>query len=175
VPDDDKAPKRSRWTPDGGSGGSGVPRPRFSPWLALPLLLLAFLIFTSWLGNSGTVSLDYSEFVRHVESGHIVGTISIGSSDISGTFKDESGAEHPFSTSLSTNFQSDTEFRDFLDAHDIAYKFTQPNVFAGLLINILPFALVMILIYYFVFKRMGGGANAALNLGRNKVKIYDRK
>jgi hypothetical protein len=37
-------------------------------------------------------------------------------------------------------------------------------VFASLLINILPFALVMILIYYFVFKRMGGGANAALNL-----------
>ncbi len=48
-------------------------------------------------------------------------------------------------------------------------------MFASLLINILPFALVMILIYYFVFKRMGGGANAALNLGRNKVKIYDRK
>ena len=48
-------------------------------------------------------------------------------------------------------------------------------MFTSLLVNILPFALVMVLIYYFVFKRMGGGANAALNLGRNKVKIYDRK
>ena len=42
----------------------------------------------------------------------------------------------------------------------MAYKFTSTRVFASLLINILPFALVMILIYYFVFKRMGGGANA---------------
>ncbi len=29
--------------------------------------------------------------------------------------------------------------------------------------------------YYFLFRRIGGGASSALNLGRNKVKIYDRK
>jgi hypothetical protein len=62
VADDDKTPKRNRWTPEGGSGGSGVPRPRFSPWLALPLLLIAVLIFNSWLGNASTVTLDYSDF-----------------------------------------------------------------------------------------------------------------
>jgi cell division protease FtsH len=178
VADDDKTPKRKSWMPDsgsGGSGGSGVPRPRFSPWLVLPLLLLAFLIFNSWLSNAGTVALNYSQFVTHVENGDLVGTISIGSSDISGTFKDDSGNETPFSTALSPNFQEDTAFTQFLDSHDVSYKFAPPNVFTSLLLSILPFALVMILIYYFVFKRMGGGANAALNLGRNKVKIYDRK
>ncbi|MGZ5298640.1 MAG: ATP-dependent metallopeptidase FtsH/Yme1/Tma family protein, partial [Actinomycetota bacterium] len=175
MADDDKGPKRNRWMPEGGSGGSGVPRPRFSPWLVLPLLLLAFLIFNSWLGNADTVSLDYSQFVTHVEDGDLTGTISIGSSDISGTFKDTNGQDTRFSTSLSPNFQADNAFTTFLDANAVSYKFTPPNVFASLLINILPFALVMILIYYFVFKRMGGGANAALNLGRNKVKIYDRK
>ena len=30
-------------------------------------------------------------------------------------------------------------------------------------------------LYYFLFRRIGGGASSALNLGRNKVKIYDRK
>ncbi|MGZ8652731.1 MAG: ATP-dependent metallopeptidase FtsH/Yme1/Tma family protein, partial [Actinomycetota bacterium] len=175
---DDKTPKRNRWTPDGGSGGpggSGAPRPRFSPWLVLPLLLLAFLVFNTWAGNAGTVKLNYSDFVKHVEAGDLTGTLSIGSTDISGTFKGDGGEETRFSTSLSTNFQSDTEFRDFLDEHDVAYEFTSPSVFTSLLLSILPFALVMVLIYYFVFKRMGGGANAALNLGRNKVKIYDRK
>jgi cell division protease FtsH len=48
-------------------------------------------------------------------------------------------------------------------------------VFLSLLINILPFALIMIGIYWFVFRRMGGGASGALNMGKNKVKIYDRK
>ena len=66
-------------------------------------------------------------------------------------------------------------FTTFLDENNVSYEFTHPSVFTSLLLNILPFALVMVLIYYFVFKRMGGGANAALNLGRNKVKIYDRK
>jgi len=176
VPDDEKkTPKRSRWTPDGGSGGSGVPRPRFSPWLAVPLLFLGLVIFSNWLSNSGTQALDYSQFVKHVEDGDLIGTISIGSSDISGSFKDSNGQEARFSTSLSPNFQADNAFTKFLDDHDIAYKFTPPNVIASLLINILPFALVMILIYYFVFRRMGSGASSALNLGRNKVKIYDRK
>ncbi len=175
MPDDEKGPKRNRWTPDGGSGGSGVPRPRFSPWLVLPLLLLAFLIFTSWLGNTDTVAMEYSQFVEHVKAGDITGTLSIGASDISGTFTDSDGKEQQFSTSLSPNFQADAGFTAFLDENNISYEFTHPSVFTSLLINILPFALVMILIYYFVFKRMGGGANAALNLGRNKVKIYDRK
>ena len=175
MPDDEKGPKRNRWTPDGGSGGSGVPRPRFSPWLVLPLLLLAFLIFTSWLGNTDTVAMEYSQFVEHVKAGDITGTLSIGASDISGTFTDSDGKEQQFSTALSPNFQADAGFTAFLDENNVSYQFTHPSVFTSLLINILPFALVMILIYYFVFKRMGGGANAALNLGRNKVKIYDRK
>ena len=129
--DENKTPKRNRWTPEGGSGGSGVPRPRFSPWLALPLLLIAVLIFNSWLGNASTETLDYSEFVKHVEAGDITGTLSIGSSDITGTFVNAQGDEVAFSTSLSTNFQSDTEFRNFLDENDVAYKFTSPSVFAS--------------------------------------------
>ncbi|HEY7400128.1 MAG TPA: ATP-dependent zinc metalloprotease FtsH, partial [Actinomycetota bacterium] len=42
-------------------------------------------------------------------------------------------------------------------------------------INTVPLLLVMVVIYYFVFRRMGSGASAALNLGKNKVKVYDRK
>jgi cell division protease FtsH len=48
-------------------------------------------------------------------------------------------------------------------------------VLLSLLVNILPFALIMIGIYWFVFRRMGAGASGALNMGKNKVKIYDRK
>ena len=96
VADDDKTPKRNRWTPEGGSGGSGVPRPRFSPWLALPLLLIIVLIFNSWLGNANTKSIDYSTFVQHVENGDLLGTISIGSSDISGEYRDAEGNAQQF-------------------------------------------------------------------------------
>ena len=120
--------------------------------------------------------MDYSEFVKHVEAGDITGTLSIGSSDISGDVPGRGRPGHPLlDVAVHQLPGRHRRSREFLDANDVAYKFTPPSVFASLLINILPFALVMILIYYFVFKRMGGGANAALNLGRNKVKIYDRK
>jgi cell division protease FtsH len=176
VPDNDnKGPKRNRWTPDGGSGGSGTPRPRFSPWLAIPLLFFGLLIFKSWLTSANTTALSYSQFIGHVNDGSLTGTTTIGSSDISGTFKDRNGDIVNFSTVLSANFQTDIAFTQFLDSKHVSYEFSTPNLFTSLLVNILPFALVMILIYYFVFKRMGSGAGAALNMGRNKVKIYDRK
>jgi cell division protease FtsH len=57
----------------------------------------------------------------------------------------------------------------------VQFKFTQPSVLTSLIVNILPFALVMLLVYFFIFRKMGGGAAGALNLGKNKVKVYDRK
>ncbi len=157
-----------------GQGGPGMPRPKFSPWLTIPILLLILIVFNQVVSGVGTTSIDYSRFTQLVESGEITGTISISSSDISGTFQD-GDHETSFTTQLSPNFTADQEFRAYLSSHDVNYKFTPPSVIASLLINILPFALVMLLVYFFIFRRMGGGAAGALNLGKNKVKVYDRK
>ena len=48
-------------------------------------------------------------------------------------------------------------------------------MFISLLINVLPILLLLGLGYFFIFRRMNAGAAGALNLGKNKVKIYDRK
>ena len=65
-----------------------------------------------------------------------------------------------FSTALSPNFQADDRrSRTFLDENNVVRTSSRSRASSpSLLINILPFALVMILIYYFVFQRMGGGA-----------------
>jgi cell division protease FtsH len=159
---------------DGGQGGPAMPRPKFSPWLTIPILLLVLLVFNSVLSSVGTKPIDYSTFAQLVEDGKITGTVTISSSDISGTY-DNNGAQTAFTTQLSPNFTADQPFRDFLDAKGVAYKFTQPSILTSLLINILPFALIMLLVYFFIFRRMGSGAGGALNLGKNKVKVYDRK
>ena len=159
----------------GGDGqGPGMPRPKFSPWLTIPILLLLLIVFNSVISGVGTSSIDYSRFIELVEEDQITGVLTISGSDISGTF-DDGGQDTSFSTQLAPNFNLDTTFTDFLEANGIQYKFTQPSVLTGLLINILPFALVMLLVYFFIFRRMGGGAAGALNLGKNKVKVYDRK
>ncbi|MBA3690401.1 MAG: ATP-dependent metallopeptidase FtsH/Yme1/Tma family protein, partial [Actinobacteria bacterium] len=168
------ADNKRRGLGDGGQNGPGIPRPKFSPWLTIPILLVVLLVFNSVLSNAGTKAIDYSTFAGLVEDGAITGTLTVSSSDIAGTYSDD-GEETAFTTQLSPNFTADQPFRDFLDSNGVSYKFTQPSIVTSLLINILPFALIMLLVYFFIFRRMGSGAGGALNLGKNKVKVYDRK
>jgi cell division protease FtsH len=100
--------------------------------------------------------------------------VKISDSGISGALTTADGTQE-FTTTLSPNVTIDKPFTDFLDENGVKYEFEQPSVLLSLLVNILPFALIMIGIYWFVFRRMGAGASGALNMGKNKVKIYDRK
>ncbi len=159
---------------DGQGGGPGLPRPKFSPWLTIPVLLLLLIVFSSVISNAGTTQLEYSRFTQLVTDGKITGTVTISNTDISGTY-DDNGKDVAFTTQLAPNLQLDSTFTDFLQTNGVQFKFTQPSVLASLLVNILPFVLVMLLVYFFIFRRMGAGAGGALNLGKNKVKVYDRK
>ena len=131
------------------------------------------LLFSSYLNNAGTRQIDLSTFLAYSEQGQIVGTVEISSSSVSGEFKQD-GETTKFNATLPPGYDTST-LTTQLDELKVDYKGVQPSVFTSLILNILPFALVMVLIYYFVFRKMGGGAGSALNLGRNKVKIYDRK
>jgi cell division protease FtsH len=175
--DNDRSPFGRRPGSDG-AGGPGMPKPRFAPWLIIPILLVALLAFNSILSRTTTTSIPYSQFNSAVKAGQIVSSaddpVSISDSQISGKINID-GQTKDFTTPLSPNFQVTQEFTDALDSAGVVYKFEQPSVFVSLLVNILPFLLIMIAIYWFVFRRVGAGAGAALNMGRNKVKIYDRK
>jgi len=174
MPDDNDRNPFSRRS--SGDGGSGTPKPKFAPWLIVPILLVALLLFNSLLSDQGTDSIAYSEFVTAVEEGRIdpETTVKISDSGITGALTADEGPQD-FTTKLSPNVTIDKPFTDFLDDNGVTYEFEQPSVLLSLLVNILPFALIMIGIYWFVFRRMGAGATGALNMGKNKVKIYDRK
>ena len=174
MPDDNDRNPFSRRS--SGDGGSGTPKPKFAPWLIVPILLVALLLFNSLLSDQGTDSIAYSEFVTAVEEGRIdpETTVKISDSGITGALTAAEGPQD-FTTKLSPNVTIDKPFTDFLDDNGVTYEFEQPSVLLSLLVNILPFALIMIGIYWFVFRRMGAGATGALNMGKNKVKIYDRK
>ena len=64
----------------------------------------------------------------------------------------------------------------YLGSKDIDVEMSGPSPWLGLLLNIVPLLLLMGVVYYFLFRRMGaGGAGNPLSMGKNKVKIYDRK
>jgi cell division protease FtsH len=172
MPDNDD---RSPFPRRGGDGGPGAPRPRFAPWLIVPILLVALLVFNNFLSSSQRQKITYNEFISAVEEGRLdpETTVKISDSAITGAITTDEGVQD-FTTTLAPNFQTQ-DLATFLQDNDVNFEFEQPSVFLSLLINILPFALIMIGIYWFVFRRMGAGASGALNMGKNKVKIYDRK
>jgi cell division protease FtsH len=174
MADNDNAPKKSRWPGAPPGGTSGTPRVRFNPWLTIPLMVVVLLLFNGWLTRASTTDITLSKFYSLVDSGQIVGKVTIGASDVSGQYKDPNGQAVNFHATLPPNFQTQDLTTQL---HDQGIEFTggQQSLLTSVLVQTVPFILLMGLLYYFVFRRMSGGASSALNLGRNKVKVYDRK
>ncbi len=177
MPDNNDRNPLSRRPGGDGPGGPNVPRPRGSSWLAIAAIaLLGIFLFKGLMTTTGTEQINYTQFIDAVNNDKIAPNtvVKISDSSISGTMIDDQGQQKNFTTTVSPNFQVDT-LVDSLVEKGIQVDLTQPSVFLSLLLNILPFVLIMGLLYFFVFRRMNAGAAGALNMGRNKVKIYDRK
>jgi cell division protease FtsH len=177
--DNDRSPFGRRPNADPG-GGSGAPKPRFAPWLVVPIILVALLLFNSVLSRTNTNKIQFSEFQTAVADGKIVSDndnpVRISDNQISGQIQTDEGIKD-FTTPLSPNVlvSPGGEFTNSLEEAGIVYSFEQPSVLLSVILNFLPFLLIMFAVYWFVFRRMGSGATGALNMGKNKVKIYDRK
>jgi cell division protease FtsH len=169
--------RKGRWPGfDLGSGGGDGDSPRkvrTSPLLYL-LGFFAIALLLSRLLATDT-SIPFSTFLQKVESQDITGTVQIGVTDVSGTFRDASGQEVPFTAALPPNYDP-APLVDQLREAGIPFDGQQPNgLLQFLFTTLLPTLLLFGILWFFLFRRMGGGAGAALNLGKNKVKIYDRK
>ncbi len=178
MPDDNDRNPFSRRSGGDGPNGPATPRPRTSSWLAIAILaLVGIFLLQGLFQRQNTDKISYSAFQTAVTDGKIdPGTpVKVSDSSISGVIKQSDGTLQNFTTSLSPNFQIDTAFTDLLAQHNVDYQFETPSVIGQLLASVLPILLLMGALYWFVFRRMNAGAAGALNMGKNKVKIYDRK
>ena len=178
MPDNNDRSPFGRRTGNNSDGSSppGLGRPRTSSWVAIALLAVLALFLFKGFGGS-TKQISFSDFQAAVTNGKIVPntTVEISDSSISGTMIDDQGNQVKFTTGNNSSLTIDPALRDLLSAHNVAYEFNQPSVLFSLLLNVLPILLLLGLGYFFIFRRMNAGAAGALNLGKNKVKIYDRK
>jgi cell division protease FtsH len=165
--------KKGRWSgfdlgnrPGGGQGR----RWRFSLWWLLALVIVLWLL--RGLAISGSTEIDYSRFIDLVREDRVT-DVTISASSVSGKFS-EGGTQVSFNA---TRPPSDTSeaLEQFLDNHNVRYTGSQPSGLASLLGYWLPTILIFGLLWWFLIRRMSGGAATALNLGRNRAKIYDRK
>src|SRR6266540_4714225 len=170
-PNDNERRGKGRWQGfdlGGGSGQGGRNPWRFSLVYILGAIVLLFLV-QSLFGQS-TTKARLDQFYRQLDR-HTVQSVTITGASIAWT--DTNGSR--FAAELPPNFDTSTLVTQ-LSKEGVQFKGQQPSALTSFLLQwILPF-LLLGLLWVFLFRRMaGGGAATALNLGKNRVKIYDRK
>ncbi len=167
--------RRGRWNGfDFGGGAPGEPRRlRTSPWVWIAGFVLVLIAF-NFFATPRPTSLVFTTFLQKADAGQIVGTVSVSTTSVSGTY-DNGGHDVAFTSQMPPAYDT-TELTKDLQSKGIAVQGVQPNGLSSFLLGWVAPLLLFGLLWFFLIRRMSGAqTSAALNLGRNRVKIYDRK
>jgi cell division protease FtsH len=172
MPEQDRSPFGRR-----PAAGAPQPRPR-SALLVVLLVAGALFVFNSFLTRAQVEPVSFSEFRAAVNNGELVKDkdkpVTITTTTVTGVIRTAGGNEQTFVATIPPGYDP-TELVDQLSEQGYEVDGTQPNALTGFIVQTVLFIALFGGLYYFLFRRIGGGATSALNLGRNKVKIYDRK
>jgi cell division protease FtsH len=173
-----KNQRRDRWPgfDFGGGGSNGGPqadrsrRTRMMLWVAGGLILI-FFVLPRLVGPSRT-SIDFSQF-ENLVSQQAVTQVVVSDTQVTGVWL-KGGNRVGFVTTRPPGDDGGALVQLLRKSH-IDYTGSQPSGFTALLYTWLPTILIFGLLWFFLFRRMGAAGASALNLGKNKVRIYDRK
>ncbi|HTM96251.1 MAG TPA: ATP-dependent metallopeptidase FtsH/Yme1/Tma family protein, partial [Croceibacterium sp.] len=155
--------------PEGGGGGN--------PWIKSLVvwggiflaLLLVVSMFNGTAATTGT-QIKYSDFREKVVEG-LVKEVQIGPDRIAGTL--ENG--ETFSTVPVAN---DTELTRLLDANGVQYSGAakeEMSVLAYILIQSLPFLLILGVAFFALRQVQKGGGGGAMGFGKSKAKLLTER
>jgi cell division protease FtsH len=163
--------RRGRWQ-GFDFGGGDRRRWRFTLAYVLLGILALWLLQMAFVPQPDEIA--YSEFLDRVEAGEVQ-SVGISETGVEGDLTSDEDAATDFVTTRPPGID-EQELLAMLREHDVEFTGEVASAFSNFIFSwILPI-LILVAIWGFVFRRMaGGGAGAALNLGRRGVKIYDRK
>jgi cell division protease FtsH len=171
MPEQDKSPFGRR-----PAAGAPQPRPR-SALLVVLVVAGALFVFNTFLTQASVEKISFSQFRAAVDNGQLVKDkekpVTITTTTVTGVRRTPEG-EQTFVATIPPGYDP-TALVDQLSEQGYEVDGTQPNALTGFIVQTVLFIALFGGLYYFLFRRIGGGASSALNLGRNKVKIYDRK
>lgn len=160
----------------GSSGGNDPSRPdpsqnkvHFSIWyFVAALLLIAWL--QGFIAEPQKEVVSYSDFKQWVRENKVQDLV-IGTDKIRGELKQDKGPAKHFVTVR----VEDPELVQLLDGKEIKYSGYAENKWVGALVTwLLPLAF-FIFFWSFLMRRMGGGPQGVLSVGKANVKIYAEK
>ncbi|UCD58898.1 MAG: ATP-dependent metallopeptidase FtsH/Yme1/Tma family protein, partial [Candidatus Hydrogenedentota bacterium] len=143
-------------------------------WAVMAVLLVTILLFRE---NKQTApeKLTYAEFLDYVRNGQVT-KVNLQANEATGidagvTIRGELTGSRPFET-----FTTDSEIHTILKENNVQYseKPYSPKLLQTILIQILPFALIILLIWYFAYRQMQAGGNKALSFGKSRARLHSQ-
>jgi cell division protease FtsH len=135
-------------------------------WYVLGFLVL-IAVAQTWLMAPAGRSIPYSEFKQALRSGQVA-EVHVGQQTIRGTFKREVEG----SASFSTHRIEDEQLLAELDANGVKYAGELMSRWLPELLGWLPFLLLMILLWTFVFRRMGSAEGGVMSFARSRHRVF---
>jgi len=148
-----------------------------NPWVKQLMIwggiFLALLVVVSLFSNAGQTpgtQIRYSDFREQVEQGQI-GDVQLGDDLITGTYKNGKA----FST---IPVRTDTEITRLLEENDVDFtgkQREQPNMLLYILLNSLPFLLILGIAFFALRQVQKGGGGGAMGFGKSKAKLLTER
>jgi hypothetical protein len=145
-------------------------RPAFSIWYVLGLLLL-LAVAQAWFLGTGGRSIPYSEFKTLLRANQ-VSEVTVGDQTIGGKLKEARGEGRQRSDAFMTTRIEDPKLVEDLEAHQVKYT---GEVVSRWLPEILGWViplLLLVALWSFFFRRMGGAEGGVMSFARSRAKIY---
>jgi cell division protease FtsH len=159
-----------------GSGESGPnqsdpsqKKVRFSIWYFIAAMLVVYW-FQGYTGGQQSEKVSYSDFKQWTREGKVENLV-LGPESISGSVKDEKGSTRPF---VAVRVE-DPELVGQLEQKGIKFSGHIENKWIAAMISWLMPLVFFAFIWLFLIRRMSGGPQGVLSLGKARVKIYGEK
>ncbi len=154
-----------------GNGGKkqGQHKVHFSIWYFI-VALIAIMWFQTFVNEQQANRVSYSEFKQSIKTGKVE-SVTIGPDRVTAALKD---AKEPNRSITAVRVEDPDLVRD-LEAQGIKFSGSSDNKWLGVLLSwLLPLA-IFFFFWSFLMRRMGGGPQGVLSVGKAKVKIYAEK
>jgi cell division protease FtsH len=140
----------------------------FSIWYVLAALMVLALGQAFFLAPGGR-AIPYSEFKALVRSGQVA-EASIAEQVITGRLKPKSGESA--GTTFTTTRIEDPKLAEELDQHRVAYKGEVVSRWLPEIMSWIVPILLLVAVWSFFLRRMGGGEGGVMSFARSRAKIY---
>jgi cell division protease FtsH len=133
------------------------------------IICLAVILYTVVGRGKGKpeVNLAFSQFLSEVEAGRVK-SVKISATEVRGQFVDDS--QGPLRTLIPANYP---KVYEILTAKNVAIEMQESTngTLVSLLVNAIPFALLLAL-WIFMMRQMQSGGNKALSFGKSRARLH---